>query len=255
MRIAVLCDVHGNLPALDAVLAEVDLLDVDMIVFGGDAVPGPFMAETVDRLRGLGERARFVMGNGDREVVEAFDAGLRVEDAPEGFERFTAWCASRIDRADRDFLAAFEPVVRLEADDVGPVLFCHGSPRSDNEIITQVTPPERLAPMLEGVAAGVAVCGHTHHQFDRPVGGRRVVNAGSVGMPYQGEASAFWLVLGPSVEMRRTTYDVSAAVEVMRATGMPDVDELMLRESLLEPVTADWVAEYFEQRATSRPDA
>src|SRR3954453_13151042 len=105
MRIAVLCDVHGNLPALDAVLTEVDLLDVDMIVFDGDAVPGPFMAETDGRVRGLrepgpfmaetvarvrrlGERSRFVMGNGYREVVEAFDAGLRVEAGTEGFERF-----------------------------------------------------------------------------------------------------------------------------------------------------------------------
>src|SRR3954468_21885798 len=225
MRIAVLCDVHGNLPALDAVLAEVDLLDVDMIVFGGDAVPGPFMAETVDRLRGLGERARFVMGNGDREVVEAFDAGLRVEDAPEGFERFTAWCASRIDRTHRDFLAAFEPVVHLEADDVGPVLFCHGSPRSDTEIITQITPPERLGPMLEGVAEPTVVCGHTHHQFALERDGRRGLPAGAAARPYQGAGAAFWLLLGPGVDMRRTDSDVDAALETMRAAGAPEVDE------------------------------
>src|SRR3954471_24847835 len=134
MRIAVVCDIHGNLPALDAVLAEIELHDVDGIVVGGDVVPGPFMAETIDRLRGLGDRARFVMGNGDREVVEAFDAGPAPDDAPEGFERFTAWCAARIDRSHRDFLAAFEPVVSLPVDDLGPVLFCHGSPRSDTEI-------------------------------------------------------------------------------------------------------------------------
>src|SRR3954453_7013735 len=121
MRIATLCDIHGNLPALEAVLAEVELLDVDMIVVGGDVVPGPFMAETVDRLRTLGDRARFVMGNGDREVVEAFDAGLRPEDAGEVAKRSTAWCAGRIDRSHRDFLAAFEPVVSLPADNLGPV--------------------------------------------------------------------------------------------------------------------------------------
>src|SRR3954452_14418858 len=250
MRIAVLCDVHGNLPALDAVLAEVDLLDVDMIVFGGDAVPGPFMAETVDRVRGLGERARFVMGNGDREVVEAFDAGLRVEDAPEGFERFTAWCASRIDRTHRDFLAAFEPVVHLEADDVGPVLFCHGSPRSDTEIITAVTPPERLAPMLEGVAEPLVVCGHTHHQFVIEHDRRRVVNAGSVGMPYQGAAAAFWLLLGPDVDLRRTDYDVEGAIATMRAAGPPDIDEGMLADSRVNRTDAETVARIFEDRAT-----
>jgi predicted phosphodiesterase len=250
MRIAVLCDIHGNLPALDAVLAEVELLDVDAIVFGGDAVPGPFMAETVDRLRGLGDRARFVMGNGDREVVEAFDAGVLPEDAPEGFQRFTAWCALQIDRSHRDFLAAFEPVVSLPVDDLGDVLFCHGSPRSDTEIITQVTPRARLAPMLEGVAEQTIVCGHTHHQFALGLDGRTVLNAGSVGMPYQGAAAAFWLLLGPDVRMRRTDYDVEGALEALRATGAPDIDEMMLRESLVAPAQAEDVARYFEDMAT-----
>jgi len=250
MRIATLCDIHGNLPALDAVLAEVELLDVDLIVVGGDAVPGPFMAETIDRLRGLGDRARFVMGNGDREVVEAFDAGVAVEDAAEGFQRFTAWCAAQIDRSARDFLAAFEGVVSLEADDVGPVLFCHGSPRSDTEIITQVTPPDRLAPMLEGVTEPTVVCGHTHHQFALGLDGRTVLNAGSVGMPYQGAAAAFWLLLGPDVRMRRTDYDIDGALEALRGTGAPDVDEMMLQESLVTPARAEDVARYFEDMAT-----
>jgi predicted phosphodiesterase len=252
MRIATLCDIHGNLPALEAVLAEVELLDVDAIVVGGDVVPGPFMAETVDRLRTLGDRARFVMGNGDREVVEAFDAGLRPEDAGEGegARRFTAWCAGRIDRSHRDFLAAFEPVVSLPVDDVGPVLFCHGSPRSDMEIITQVTPPERLRPMLEGVAEATVVCGHTHHQFALGADGRTVLNAGAVGMPYQGAAAAFWLLLGPDVQMRRTDYDIDGALEALRATGAPDIDEIMLQESLIDPARAEDVARFFEDMAT-----
>jgi putative phosphoesterase len=250
MRIAVICDIHGNLPALDAVLAEIELHDVDGIVVGGDVVPGPFMAETVDRLRALGERARFVMGNGDREVVERFDAGARLEDAGDSqFERFTAWAASRLDREQRDFLASFEAVVQLPVDDVGPVLFCHGSPRSDTEMITQITPPERLRPMLDGVEERTVVCGHTHHQFVLEVDGRRVVNAGSVGMPYQGAAAAFWLLLGPEVDLRRTDYDVDGALEALRATGAPDVDEVMLQQSLVDPTTADEVARFFEESA------
>jgi putative phosphoesterase len=250
MRVAALYDIHGNLPALEAVLAEAE---ADLVVVGGDVAPGPMVGEVLDRLSALDVPVRWVMGNGDREVVEA-QGGAPAAGAIAP-AKITAWTVDRLDASQLALLASFEQAVQLDVDGLGAVLFCHGSPRSDTEIITQVTPPERLAPMLEGVAADVVVCGHTHHQFDRTVGGRRVVNAGSVGMPYQGEASAFWLVLGPSVEMRRTTYDVSAAVELMRATGMPDVDELMLRESLLQPVTADWVAEYFEQRATSRPDA
>src|SRR3954454_18269340 len=99
MRIATLCDIHGNLPALEAVLAEVELLDVDMIVVGGDVVPGPFMAEAVDRPRPLGARARIRMGNRDREVVESFDAGVRPEEPDAGSPPFTALCAARIDRS------------------------------------------------------------------------------------------------------------------------------------------------------------
>lgn len=250
MSVAALYDIHGNLPALDAVLAEVDLLDVDAIVVGGDVVPGPMMTETVARLRALGERAHFVMGNGDREVVTAFDTGPGGAGSQEtSFSRFTAWAAGRLDDADRDFLAGFAPTVRLEVDDLGPTLFCHGSPRSDTEVITALTRPDRLAPMLAGVAEPLVVCGHTHHQFALVAGGRRVLNAGSVGMPYQGAAAAFWLLLGPEAEMRRTDYDVDGALETLRASGAPDVEEVMLRQSLVNPVTADEVARYFEDVA------
>jgi len=251
MRIAALYDIHGNLPALDAVLAEVEVVAPDVIVVGGDVVPGAMSPETIDRLRGLGERARFVMGNGDREVVEAFDRGLRPEGAPDNpFGRLLAAEVARVGRDRRDFLAAFEPVVSLEVDGLGPTLFCHGSPHSDMEIITQVTPPERIAPMLDGVAERTVVCGHSHHQFASEVQGRRLLNAGSVGMPYQGAAAAFWLLLGPDAQMRRTDYDVDAALETMRAAGAPDIDEAMLNDSLVEPTSAETVARIFEERAT-----
>ena len=101
----------------------------------------------------------------------------------------------------------------------GGTLFCHGSPRSDEEIITALSPDARLAPMLDGVAEDVVVCGHTHHQFDRRVGGKRIVNAGSVGRPYEDEPAAYWLWLGPEPELRRTDYDIAAAVERLRASG------------------------------------
>jgi putative phosphoesterase len=242
VRVAALYDIHGNLPALEAVLGE---LDADLVVVGGDVGPGPMVGEVLDRVSALSVPVRWVMGNGDREVLEGA-GGL----AP---AELTAWTAQRLSDEQRALLASFEPTVEVEVDGLGRALFCHGSPRSDTEIITQITLPERLGPMLEGVAADVVVCGHTHHQFDRTIDGRRVVNAGSVGMPYQGAAAAFWLLLGPDVELRRTDYDVAAAVDRMRAAGMPDIDELMLRESLLEPVSAAEVAEYFEGQATKPP--
>jgi putative phosphoesterase len=238
MRIAALNDIHGNLPALEAVLAEVRDAGVDLIVCGGDCAQGPMPGETIDRLRTFDVPARFVMGNADREMVAAYDAG---DHSLEGVR----WSAGRMSQDQRDFLAAFEPTVHAEATGVGSVLFCHGSPRSDNEIITAVTPPARIEPMLEDVAEDVVVCGHTHDQFDLAAGGKRVLNAGSVGMPYEGDAAAFWLLLGDGIQMRRTAYDVAAALEVFRATGYPDVDEAF-RESLIEPEDPRKVAEYFE---------
>ena len=234
MRVAVLSDIHGNLPALEAVLAEVD---ADLIVVGGDVGPGPLVSECLARLAPL--EARYVMGNGDRELIEP-DAG---GDAPEAF---LAWCREGLTAADSERLAAFEPTVSLDG-----VLFCHGSPRSDTEIITAITPEERLAPMFEGVDEHTIVIGHTHHQFDRVVLGKRLLNAGSVGMPYEDEAAAYWLLVDDGEpSLRRTDYDVGAAVKRLRGAGFDDIDELMLRESLLEPVGSAFVARHFEALAT-----
>jgi predicted phosphodiesterase len=248
--VAALYDVHANLPALDAVLAEVETLGPDVIVVGGDAVSGPMPVETLDRLSAFGDRVRWVRGNADREAVEAFDTGKPSTAFSDVAERAAAWTATQLTKDHRDLVARFEERVVLEVEDLGAVLFCHGSPRSDEEIITSVTTDERLAEILDGVAEPTVVCGHTHRQFDRVAGRHRVVNAGSVGMPYEGDAAAFWLAVGPEIELRRTTYDVEAAAAAMRATGFPDVDEIMLRETLLEPADPDWVAEFFEARAT-----
>jgi predicted phosphodiesterase len=228
------------------VLAEVEAAAPDLIVVGGDVAAGPLPAETLDRLAELGERARYVMGNADRALVEAYDADADPGATDDPVARFDAWAARRLTREHRDRLASYEPLVRA-----GSTLFCHGSPRSDEEIITALTPEARLAPMLADVADPVVVCGHTHHQFDRRVLGRRLVNAGSVGMPYEDEAAAYWLLLDPDPQLRRTDYDIAQAVERMRAAGYDDLDELMLRESLLEPVGRDSVARFFEERATT----
>jgi putative phosphoesterase len=239
VRIAVLSDIHGNLPALEAVLAE---LEADLVVVGGDVAAGPLPAETLDALAGLD--ARYVMGNADRLMVAAYDRGDDPETLEHPIEKLDAWCAQRITREHRDRLAAYEPTVSVDG-----ILFCHGSPRSDEEIITAVSPEERLAPMLDGVTERTVVCGHTHHQFARAVLGKRLLNAGSVGMPYEGRAGAFWLlVTDAEPEPRRTEYDVQAAAAALRASGFPDVEDL-IRESLVEPVEAGFVARHFEDRA------
>ena len=109
-------------------------------------------------------------------------------------------------------------------DGLGPVLFCHATPRSDTEIFTKSTPADVLQPVFHDVTEQAVICGHTHMQFDRKVGAIRVVNAGSVGMPF-GEPGAYWLVLGPDVELRQTGYDLSAAAERIRETDYPQAEE------------------------------
>jgi putative phosphoesterase len=200
VRVAALYDVHGNLPALEAVLAEVD---ADLILVGGDFVAGPWPSETFERLRGLGDRARFIRGNADREVVEPSQPG-RVGGPPPGVMEFVR---ERLSEEQRSFLAGLPLVESVKVEGIGRVLFCHATPRDDEELLTRISPDERWRDALGDVDADVVVCGHTHVQFDRRIGDRRLVNSGSVGMPYEHEPGAYWTLLGPDVEFRRTEYE------------------------------------------------
>jgi putative phosphoesterase len=189
VRVAALYDIHGNLTALDAVLAEVD---ADVILVGGDTVMGPMPSETLERLRSLSGDVRFIRGNADREVYDE-KPGHAPHDA---FE----YTRSRLLAEQVEFLRTMPLTVSI-----GRVLFCHATPRNDEEIFTKISPDERWREALAGVDADVVVCGHTHVQFDRRIGDIRLVNAGSVGMPYEDEAGAYWALLdGTDVELRRT---------------------------------------------------
>jgi predicted phosphodiesterase len=235
---ALLYDVHGNLPALEAVLAEVD---AETILVGGDVVLGPMPKETLALLRVRG--ATFIRGNCDREVVAPPEAG------EEGWAQRARWVHEQLDDEELAFLRGLPHPLSLEVDGLGPILFCHGSPRSDEEILTAITPPKRLDPILDGVQEDIVVCGHTHAQFDRLVGDRRLVNAGSVGMAYEGEPGvAAWALLGPTVELRRTPFDAEGAANLVRETGLPAAGEFV-EESLLHPPTADEVTAHFEDLA------
>jgi predicted phosphodiesterase len=234
VRVAALYDIHGNLPALEAVLAEAEQRDPDLYLIGGDIVSGPMPAESLDLLLSLGDRAAFIRGNADRTLVEEHE-----RDEPSD-----TWTTERITPAQRAFIASL-PELRAETiDALGETLFCHGSPRSDEEIITVATPETALLEMLADVAEPVVVCGHTHMQFDRVVDGRRVVNAGSVGMPY-GAPGAHWTLLGPGVEFVQTPLDVDATCERILATGWP-MAEVFVRENLRAVPDAAEVVAYFE---------
>jgi len=228
MQVAALYDIHGNLPAFDAVLRDVRAAGVDQVVIGGDVLPGPMPRESLARLRALDIPVQFIHGNGDREVVAPTGA------VPEAYRASMRWNAEQLDADDRNQLASWPSTLRMAIDGLGDVLFCHATPRNDTEIFTRLTPDETLMPIFGQLDVAVAVCGHTHMQFDRTVGQVRVVNAGSVGMPF-GPPGAYWLLLGPGVQLRYTSYDLAEAAARIRATAYPNADEFAARNVLQPP--------------------
>ncbi len=213
---ATIADIHGNLAALEAVLARLEAESVDAIVVAGDVASGPHPAETVERLMSL-ERARFIRGNGDREAVQAFDEHWPFDPADDHSRKDASWFAHEITRAHRDFLAEFEDQIVLPVEGLGDVLFCHGSP------------------------------------VDRAVDGFRVINAGSVGMAYQGRRGAFWVMLGPRIEFQRTDYDYEQGAQQILASNYWAADNLV-REIILKPPDPREVEEFFEKLAAERGD-
>jgi putative phosphoesterase len=231
MRVAAISDIHGNLPALEAVLADIAREDVDEVVVVGDTISGPWPAEVFDLLTAAG--ALVVRGNVDRLALAGGEGAIGV------------WSAERLgDR--RATVAEWPLTMELTIDGLGKAVVCHATPTADEPIYTRVTPEEELVVLLTAGDADVVVCGHTHMQYDRTLEtGLRVVNPGSVGMPYEGRRGAFWAVLGPDIEFRRTEYDVEAAVAAIRGRGAPDVEEQLIR-FLLEPPDPVETTEYFE---------
>ena len=240
MQVAALYDVHGNLPALEAVLADPRCTAADLIVSGGDLVAGPMPAECVDRLEAEAERVRYLMGNGDRETV------WTTTDDP-GFAESVRWAAARLGDRRLARIADWPPTVEVDLAGGRTALFCHATPSSDTDIITSATPHDDVAAELAGVAAEVVVCGHTHVQYDRTVGDVRVVNAGSVGMPYEGTPDARWaLIGGDGVELVSTPYDADAALALLATKGCPTLE--WFSRPLRGEVTAAEATAHFESR-------
>jgi predicted phosphodiesterase len=236
VRVAAISDVHGNLPALEAVLAEIDAEGVDAIVCGGDLVGGPFSVEVFDRLASM-PHVRFVRGNADRQVLEGTD------------EYGIGWEGERERLGDARLapITTWPLTVELEVDALGRTLFCHAVPSADEPIFTRMTPDDAVIDLLGDVEVDLLVCGHTHVQFDRVLPtGLRIVNAGSVGMPYEGRPGAFWALLGPVVDLRSTEYDVEAAAHAIHEVG----GALNEQQAgyLVDPPDPDEVSAFFESR-------
>jgi predicted phosphodiesterase len=244
-RVAALYDVEGNLPALEAVLADVERERPDAIVVGGDMVTGPMPSETLDRLRGL-ERAHFLRGNADRGVVEVKRGG-RPEGLSDEVVDALAWTGDQLGAEQVNFLARLPQTITLHVHGLGRVCFCHATPRDDNEIFTERTPEDTVAEMLAGTTEATIVCGHTHMQFERRVGRWLVVNAGSVGMPWDDGPEPRWALLGPDVSLRRSQLDQERAAEAIRASRWPGAEEL-----LGDTRARDEVLDLFEQATKQR---
>jgi predicted phosphodiesterase len=229
---------------LEAVLAE--LGDVDAVLIGGDAVSGPQPAETLELLRSLDRPTHWVRGNGER-ALGPDGADAVIGEAEEAL-RFTA---SQLSEEDRRELSQLPGTLVLELDGLGETLFCHASPRNDLDIVTPGTPESRFETLLDGVSQRVVVAGHTHMQDDRAVQGVRWINPGSVGMPYEGEVAAFWAILGPGVEFRRSPFDVERSAEALLSSGWPEA-AAFVEENVRAAVPREDVVTLFEQMAAER---
>lgn len=255
MRFAALYDIHGNLPALEAVLRDVRQADVDQIVVGGDVVPGPMARDALKRLLDLDLPTHFIRGNGELAILAQMTAartgsvtywgttsGAR---PPESIVEVYRWTAAQLQAEFEPALAQWPKALQLEIDGLAEVLFCHSTPRSETEVFTRLTAEDRLLPIFEEIEASVVVCGHTHMQFDRMIGRTRVANAGSVGMPF-GEPGAYWLLLGPDVQFRHTPYDLAEAAERIRATSYPQAQDFA-GHNVLQPPSEKEMLEAFSK--------
>jgi predicted phosphodiesterase len=244
MKILALYDIHGNPDALNAVLGDPQAKGPDVVVVGGDAVPGARARDALDRLEALACPVQWVRGNGEREVAAAAGLAGSGSAAKDAASNTAAVTAAHLGAARARELGELALTQMIDG-----VLFCHASPRRDDEMLTRLSPPERWAKALAGTDAALVVAGHTHQQDDRLVGGVRFINAGSVGLPYEGDGDARWLWIENGVpELRRTTYDHVAAGRRMLDTGYPDVESI--ESSLIEPVEAIVVTRLFEQHAS-----
>ena len=233
MRIAAIYDVHGNLPALEAVMSDVRAEGVDLVVVGGDVLPGPMPVETLEYITSLDLPTRFLHGNGDREVRNQM-AGVESSIIPPPWREVMRWVAAELTSEHDRILAAWPATQAVEHETLGEILFCHATPRNDIEIFTRDTPEANLLAVFAETDAAIVMCGHTHMQFDRRIGKTRVVNAGSVGMPFA-DPGAYWALIDDDVELRRTPYDFERAARIIRASKYPQAEDFAAKNILNPP--------------------
>lgn len=248
MKIAALYDIHGNLPALNAVLKELEQVQPDRILVGGDIVSGPLPVQVLERLLQLGDQVIWIRGNGEREVASVFDThGVLELDKGD----VTSWVAEQLTPTQRSFLGQLQEKIVLQVGGLGEVLFCHATPRNDYEIFTPISSMDRIKRMFSGVEQQMVICGHTHMQFEMQIGKISVFNAGSVGMPYADQPGAYWLLLSADgCEFRRTEYDLEQAAEEIKVSRYPQATHFA-EENVLKNPTVTEALEVLEEMGKS----
>lgn len=233
--IAVLSDIHGMLFALEQVLEEPAVLTAELIVVTGDHTWGPQPAEVLDRLIELGDRAVLLRGNADRELLQmaqGIDVGLN--DDP-----LSVWGAAQLTPTHLELLTDMPEQLILDVQGFGPVLFCHATPRNDEEVVLVDSRPDRWNEVLRDTPTEVrtVVCGHTHMPFMRLAGNRLMINPGSVGLPY-GRSGAHWALLRDgAVTFSRTMIDTEQLIEdAQTGSTFPQVAN-WLDEAVRHPAT------------------
>ncbi len=254
MAVAALYDIHGNLPALEAVLAAIQREAIDEIVVGGDVYVGPMSAACHELLLGLDMPVRYIMGNTDRETL-AMARGEDTGGVPERYRAAFKYEADHLDDARRRAVESWPANLQTKIDgEGGEVLFCHATPRNDTEIFTKLTPEpalrEAFSPPHVPAAVSLVVCGHTHMQFDRTITltddrAIRIVNAGSVGMPF-GDPGAYWLQFDGDVKFRHTPYDYEAAITRIRESNYPEAADFA-NHNVAEPPTEEEMVTLYTQ--------
>jgi putative phosphoesterase len=227
MRLGLISDIHGNLPALDAVLEEISKESVDEILCLGDVAVGPQPAESLERVRELG--CPVVLGNWDAYFVRGFPA--QQNEIGRQLVEMGEWWAGHLSAEHREFIDTFVDELKRP----GIVAF-HGSPRSYEDFIYATTPDEELVQMLDGTRAPMLAGGHTHFAMVRHFDGALLVNPGSVGLPFAKQEAvmrispwAEYAIVDStnghlSVDLRRTAFDVESLLALIRSSGMPHAD-------------------------------
>jgi putative phosphoesterase len=235
MKYAVFSDVHGNLPALEAVLSDIEGQGVGKILHCGDLVGyGPFSNEVINLIRSKGIAG--VMGNYDDGVgFERNDCGCAYTDETQKLlgNRSLEWTKAHVTEENKEFLRTMPRELRFSQRSF-EILLIHGSPRRINEYLYEDRPVKTFNRLLDVGECNVLVCGHTHLPYHKAIDDRHVVNVGSLGKPKDGDPRAIYalmtLVEGLSVSFRRVSYDAERMARAIEASELPHEYAEMIRK-------------------------